>query len=77
MVWSGVYLYGGLINEIRVFRTREKAHTWFMDIVDGTGDPEVMCDEGDFEDSEFLMKYYDSLGRQDTEVLIEPVEIEG
>ncbi len=81
-VWCGVYLYGGLINDIVSFDTREKALNWFNsiawavdgDIQDGNGYP-IVCEEGDYAVEDTYMKFYDSLGRQDTEVFIQLVEV--
>ena len=74
-MWSCVYLYGGLINEVKIFKTKEKAYEWFKSITDAAGGWTV-CDEGDYEVSEKVMKFYDSLGREDTEVYCEFVEVE-
>ena len=74
-MWSCVYLYGGLINEVKIFKTKEKAYEWFKSITDAVGGWTV-CEEGDYEVSEKVMRFYDSLGREDTEVYCEFVEVE-
>lgn len=75
IVWSGVYLYGGLINEMRCFLSKEDALKWFLSISEAVGGKDV-CEEGDYDISDSVMKFYDSLGRQDTEIWIQPVEVE-
>lgn len=75
IVWSGVYLYGGLINKIKTFLTRESALEWFLSITEAAGGKDI-CEEGDYAIEDNYMKFYDSLGRQRTEVWIEAVEVE-
>lgn len=72
--WSCVYLYGGLINELRIFKTREKALEYFRSITEAVGGKDV-CEEGDYEISDNVMRFYDSLGREDTEVYCEYVDV--
>lgn len=73
-LWAGVYLYGGLINEVKIFRRREEALEWFKSIADAVGG-ETVCEDGDYEVSDEVLRFYDSLGRQDTEILAQPVDV--
>ena len=75
IVWSGVYLYEGLINEVKAFLTRESALEWFLSIAEAVGGKDI-CEEGDYAIEDNYMKFYDSLGRQRTEIWIEAVEVE-
>lgn len=74
-VWACVYIYSGVIDEQRVFKTRERAEKWFKGKTDKLGGKEA-CDIGDWSYSKKCLYFFDSMGLGRTEVKCELVEEE-
>jgi hypothetical protein len=74
-VWACVYIYAGVIDEQRVFKTREKAEKWFRGKTDKFGGKEA-CDVGDYHVSSKVLYFFDSMNLGKTEVKCELVEEE-
>jgi len=71
--WACVYIYGGVIDELCVFTTRELAENWFVSKTEKLGGKEA-CDIGDYSISKKCFYFFDSMGLGKTEVKCELVE---
>lgn len=74
-VWNCVYLYGGCIEDQKVFKTKVSAIKWFEDYTEKLGGKEA-CDIGDYHVSNRCLYFFDSMGRSTTEVKCSLVEEE-
>ena len=74
-VWNCVYLYGGCIEDQKVFKTKTSATKWFEDYTEKLGGKEA-CDIGDYHVSNRCLYFFDSMARSTTEVKCSLVEEE-
>ena len=74
-VWNCVYLYGGCIEDQKVFRTKASATKWFEGHTEKLGGKEA-CDIGDYHVSNRWLHFFDSMVRSTTEVKCSLVEEE-
>ena len=74
-VWACVHLYGGCIEEQKVFKSKLNAADWFNSITKKLGGKEA-CDIGDYHVNGSCLYFFDSMGLGKTEVKCELVEEE-
>lgn len=74
-VWTCVYLYGGCIEDQKVFKSKLSAAEWFNSITEKLGGKEA-CDIGDYHVSGRCLYFFDSMVRSTTEVKCSLVEEE-
>ena len=75
IVYAGVEVYKGRAERIRVFKTRELAETWFEKMTEPLHG-RFACRSGDYENAEDGMYFHNTLFSGNTEMRIEPVELE-
>lgn len=73
-VWSAVYIYEGIINDMKVFTSLEAARKYFHEVIDAEGKIED-CDPDFYNDGECGNFYW--WNQDDVEITIWKVEMEG
>ena len=73
-LWACVYMYGGIISNVKIFETRERAEAWFNTLLNGVGGIDA-CES--YTNTESCMWfYYPDDGRHPEEVTCSLVNVE-